>query len=338
MIKITTHKYSLPCTKRAFAFFKNAERKGLFFSIHDGQRLGIAEYAPMPLFHRASVKEMSLALSQLDTIKLEPLFMIEPLYQEKLKEFLFSFSPMLRPVLSNVHWHYFQEPFLDNSLIQLAALIGPSPLEEAITTAQRFLAQGFISLKLKVGSLPIEEEVEKINTIAKLGGSKLMLRLDANQRLSFPHAIALIRGLKNVTIEYFEEPLADPKGMQNFYEKTGIPLAIDEYLQSKELQTLPPAIKYIVIKPSRFPSFYEVEQLVKKAVILGKIPILSHCFESDFSASIFAVLVDKLGLHDQAHGIFAEGFFKQNSMRSYEGCLRLKDCLKVLNPDKVFLW
>lgn len=346
MIETKLYTYNLQCTRRGLTYFPEAKREGLLFIINDDKSFGVGEYAPMSGFHSMSILEMGERLKVFSSSGLRELFTLTyPKNKHKLSHFFSGLPSELAWILSMTHWHRsFSKP-LAALPIKLSAMIEPASISDALASAQNLIAQGYSCLKIKIGSLEVKDEIKKINLIKALSGPSLAFRLDANGRLSFKEAKELIKGLKKTKIEYFEAPFNDMSYAPQFFKETGIPLAIDEVIDEGTLQTLDESIKFIVIKPSRFKSIYEAMEISELAKTFGKFAIWSHCFESGFSASIFALVLNDLGLHDHAHGIFAEGFFKEDllrePLRSFRGQLRL-DILNLKETpiafEKVFLF
>ncbi len=70
--------------------------------------------------------------------------------------------------------------------------------------------KGYRTFKLKVGSLPVEDEVERIATLRRLAGPDAKIRLDANRAYQLTDALNLTQAIEHYKIEYIEEPLRNP--------------------------------------------------------------------------------------------------------------------------------
>ena len=66
--------------------------------------------------------------------------------------------------------------------------------------------------------------------IRRLSGPDISLRVDANRCWHLAEALSFIRALHDCPLEYIEEPLQDPGQLPLLFEKTHIPIAIDETL------------------------------------------------------------------------------------------------------------
>ncbi|HXW53173.1 MAG TPA: enolase C-terminal domain-like protein [Myxococcota bacterium] len=285
--------------------------------------IGVGEYAPMSGIHPHAIED---ALHQVQSF---PVSM--------LSSDLFESMPQpLGYILSLAHFHASEKKAPKKECptsIKLAALVEANNVNQAVQLAQGYLAQGFTCLKIKVGSLSVEEERQKIKTIAAIGDGNLSLRLDANKRLTLVQAIDLVKNLKQIKIEYFEEPLRDIGEAKELHEATGVDIALDESFNSM-VDLDRPHLQYLIMKPSRFNSIYQAMNLAQEAMRLGKSVILSHCFESEHSSALYALFIHRLALHERAHGILAEGFFKHgvfaSPLRSFRGTLPLTACYNAI--------
>jgi L-alanine-DL-glutamate epimerase-like enolase superfamily enzyme len=112
-------------------------------------------------------------------------------------------------------------------------IVAPS---EASAQARRIAAMGVRSIKIKVGR-DVEEDFERVRAVA-LAAPGLKLMLDANQGYGPAQSIRLARKLKRAAIApvLFEQPAArgDWEGLSEVWRRTGIPVAADESVESRE--------------------------------------------------------------------------------------------------------
>ncbi len=121
------------------------------------------------------------------------------------------------------------------------------------------LTDGFNILKLKIGGIDFEQEIELLQYIrTRYSASELELRLDANG--SFTHDVALekLNRLSEFNIHSIEQPIKAGQlaQMKNLCEKSPIPIALDEELigcrtvaeMTSLLEFVHPA--YIILKPA----------------------------------------------------------------------------------------
>lgn len=106
--------------------------------------------------------------------------------------------------------------------------------EAAARAAERAVGQGFLTLKVKVGGQPFEQDLARLRRIAEAApGARLLL--DANASLSGDHAVELVRGLgsRQSQVVLFEQPCVrgDYAGSR-YVRAAGIRVAADEDARS----------------------------------------------------------------------------------------------------------
>lgn len=84
---------------------------------------------------------------------------------------------------------------------------GPSlsSLEEEVAHYREAQISG---MKLKVGSLSVEEDLARARVARKVGGESFHLCVDANQAWTVEQAIAFARGARELNLAWLEEPVA----------------------------------------------------------------------------------------------------------------------------------
>jgi len=109
-----------------------------------------------------------------------------------------------------------------------------SPAEMA-EDAQRGLAMGFHSIKLKVGRA-LADDVAAVRAVAQAIGRHVPLRLDANMAWrSVPEAVTAITALAaEAKVAWVEQPLArdNLSGLRLLRQRTPVPIMADESLQT----------------------------------------------------------------------------------------------------------
>ncbi|MDP6979752.1 MAG: o-succinylbenzoate synthase [Myxococcota bacterium] len=135
------------------------------------------------------------------------------------------------------------------------ALLAEASTDELASAARRACDAGFETLKLKVGALALEQDVERIAAIRSALGRRPKLRLDANQAYDIGRARSAIDAFAPFEIEYLEQPLpaSDLEGLAALRREASIPIALDE--GALDLAQLRSAIEHraadvVVIKPS----------------------------------------------------------------------------------------
>ncbi len=99
---------------------------------------------------------------------------------------------------------------------------------------RRHLDAGYTMVKMKVGGLPLEEDLRRLEAVLQVVGSGEHLAVDANCKFEREEALAYAKGLAPFKLHWFEEP-CDPLDFALFAELASVyapPLATGENLFS----------------------------------------------------------------------------------------------------------
>ena len=105
-------------------------------------------------------------------------------------------------------------------------MANPAPLR-AMT--ERWLADGFRTFKLKVGTA---RDVTEVKTVRETAGSEALIRLDANAAWTVAEAERQLGSLAPLTIELVEQPVGTLEQMSELRGRTPVRLAADESVVS----------------------------------------------------------------------------------------------------------
>ncbi|MFQ5770385.1 MAG: mandelate racemase/muconate lactonizing enzyme family protein [bacterium] len=97
--------------------------------------------------------------------------------------------------------------------------------------ARDYKNQGFRAIKVKLGTTQ-NQDIERITQIRKAIGEDLPIRIDANQGWNYPTAVATLKALEPMGIEYCEQPIAhwDYDNLRRIRQNTSIAIMADESL------------------------------------------------------------------------------------------------------------
>lgn len=97
--------------------------------------------------------------------------------------------------------------------------------------AAAYKNQGFKAIKVKLGTTG-DQDIERIRKIRRAIGDEIPIRIDANQGWSYKTALAVLKALEPMGIEYCEQPLAhwDYENMRRVRQNTSIAIMADESL------------------------------------------------------------------------------------------------------------
>jgi len=136
------------------------------------------------------------------------------------------------------------------------------------------IESGFQCIKLKIGSLNFEEELELLKLIRKdFSENEMELRVDANGAFSPPEALEKLKRLSDFKVHSIEQPIRQNQWeeMARLCETTPVPIALDEELIGvsdeqklcKILETIRP--QYIILKPSLLGGWKQSEMFIREA-------------------------------------------------------------------------
>ena len=101
---------------------------------------------------------------------------------------------------------------------------------------RRHLDAGYTLVKMKVGGLPLDEDVRRLEAVLNVVGSGDQLAVDANCKFGRDEALAYAKALSPFKLRWFEEP-CDPLDFALFAELASVyapPLATGENLYSTQ--------------------------------------------------------------------------------------------------------
>ena len=121
------------------------------------------------------------------------------------------------------------------------------------------LAAGFTTIKMKIGAMDLDTELELLQSIRKnYSKEEITLRVDANGAFDAETAQAVLQKLADLDIHSIEQPIkaGNTEAMKRLCLTSPTPIALDEELigiyekeeKIKLLETIQP--QYIILKPS----------------------------------------------------------------------------------------
>jgi L-alanine-DL-glutamate epimerase-like enolase superfamily enzyme len=198
--------------------------------------------------------------------------------------------------------------------VPVNATIGFLGVSETVAAARTAVADGFGTIKLKVG--PERDPValgERVAAVRAAVGPDVRLRLDVNGVWDVGTARDRIAAVAEFGIEYVEQPVAagDPSDLAAVREASPVPIAADEGVSSvaaaRELLAAR-ATDVLVVKPARVGGPVAAWEIAGLAAAEGVPVVVSTLFET--GVGLAAALVVAAGLppvggatNDYAHGL-----------------------------------
>ncbi len=160
---------------------------------------------------------------------------------------------------------------LQEAPIPINGLIWMGSKEFMLKQIEEKLEAGFSCLKMKIGAIDFENELEIIHSIRKrFSESEITLRLDANGAFKPENALEKLDRLAQFRIHSIEQPIAQNQWieMAQLCAKTPIPIALDEELigiydlqKAFLLDSIKP--QYIILKPTLVGGFAMCDEWIE---------------------------------------------------------------------------
>ena len=136
------------------------------------------------------------------------------------------------------------------------------------------ITAGFHCIKMKIGAIDFQTEIELIKSIrASFSAKDMEIRVDANGAFSPSEALEKLKTLSEFDLHSIEQPIKQGQidEMARLCEATPLPIALDEELigvfsvtkKAELLQTINP--QYIILKPSLIGGFKGSDDWIKLA-------------------------------------------------------------------------
>jgi o-succinylbenzoate synthase len=174
---------------------------------------------------------------------------------------------------------YFESDFtLGKMALPINGLLWMGQKDYLIEQIHSKIAQGFQCLKMKVGALPFDQELELLSFIRhQFPEEDIELRLDANGAFTPLEALSKLEALNKFNIHSIEQPIkaGQWENMAKINFSSPIPIALDEELigiydtkkQLELLETIKP--HYIILKPSLTGGFTASESWIELATSMN---------------------------------------------------------------------
>ncbi len=200
---------------------------------------------------------------------------INPLDVPPISSLRFGFESALRDLRNGGTQNIFSSPFTSgDSHMTINGLIWMGDKRQMKQRIATKLKDGFTCIKLKIGGIDFEEELELLKDIRdEFSSDEVELRLDANGAFSIENALNKLHKLAKFTIHSIEQPIKPGqwKAMSDICEKTPIPIALDEdligFIPAERKRLLLDTIKpqFIILKPSLCGGFREADEWILEA-------------------------------------------------------------------------
>lgn len=187
--------------------------------------------------------------------------------------------------------------------IPINGLVWMGSYEEMLSRMEEKMAAGFRCIKLKIGAIDFDRELDLLKRIRERFAPKEMeIRLDANGAFTFDEALYKLELLSQYAVHSIEQPIK-PRQWGNMAElcrESPLPIALDEELigvnepdmKGYLLNVIKPA--YIIIKPSLHGGMQGTEEWIRAAEDKGVKTWMTSALESNIGLNAIAQLAAHL--------------------------------------------
>lgn len=303
------------------------DRKVWFLKIYEKDILGVGEVAPIHRLSPETIEDIPDFLQKLKTSlkdftlpnsKKEVYELVDKLVPTSFPSVRFGMEMALLDCLNGGTKHIFRKD-LNKIEISINGLVWMG--DETFMRAQikDKLDSGFSCIKLKVGALDFDTEIEIIRSLRKISDD-LIIRLDANGAFQTNEVLSKIKALSTFNIHSIEQPIMpmQPEAMELVCNRSEIPIALDEELigihSSRDrvdlLQELKP--QFIVLKPTLHGGFASVKEWIDLADIHGIGWWITSYLESNLGLNAIAQFASLYPNNNVHHGLGTGGLYKNN--------------------------
>ncbi|PZX57634.1 o-succinylbenzoate synthase [Algoriphagus ratkowskyi] len=184
--------------------------------------------------------------------------------------------------------------------IPINGLIWMGEKDFMLTQINEKLAQGFDCIKMKIGAIDFQQELELLKYIRdQFSKDQITLRVDANGAFSKEDALNKLEQLANYDLHSIEQPIAagNWQAMKQLCATTPLPIALDEELigvinKTELLDQIQP--HHIILKPTLLGGILETMEWIKLAEDRKIGWWMTSALESNIGLNAIAQLADSL--------------------------------------------
>ena len=286
------------------------ERRIWLVTISDGERIGVGECAPLPNLSCDDIPNYTEVLRRFcDEVE-----RTGELDTEALRDYpsmLFGLETALMDVrckMEDGRSLLFDNAFSRGEVgIPINGLVWMGSFEEMRERIEQKLAQGFHCVKLKIGAIDFDAELELVRRIReRFSLHEVELRVDANGAFPFEEALYKMELLSQYALHSIEQPIKAKQwaNMAELCRESPLPIALDEELigvndpdqKRQMLNIIRP--RYIILKPSLHGGMMGVREWIDIANDMGIGSWITSALESNIGLNAIAQLTaDIYGPH-----------------------------------------
>jgi len=184
--------------------------------------------------------------------------------------------------------------------VPMTANISFLDADETARQAAQAVADGYACVKISIGSLDADHDVEVVRQVREAIGPDVALRADGDEAWSPERAIAALRQLEQFNLEFIEQPVAatDLSGMAAVREAIAIPVAADEAVKTiEDAQAVidARAADVLIVKPSKAGGIRAAQRIMELAAENGLRTVIASSMETGVGIAASLHLASCLG-------------------------------------------
>ena len=181
--------------------------------------------------------------------------------------------------------------------ITINGLVWMGTFEEMYSRLETKLKAGFHCVKLKIGAIDFDKELDLIKHIREaFDKNTIELRVDANGGFTPDNAMERLEALAQYDIHSIEQPIKQHqwKDMARLCKETPLPIALDEELIGVNVKSMKEYLldsirpQYIILKPSLHGGMYGCDEWIQLAKERGIGSWITSALESNIGLNAIA--------------------------------------------------
>ncbi|MBQ9232200.1 MAG: o-succinylbenzoate synthase [Prevotella sp.] len=278
------------------------ERRIWLVTMTDGERIGVGECAPLPQLSCDDIPNYAEVLRHFCD-EVERTGEIDTDSMRDYPSMLFGLETAWQTLTANSQM-LFDTPFSRGEEgIPINGLVWMGTYEEMRQRIEQKLEQGFHCVKLKIGAIDFEAELELLKKIReRFGPREVELRVDANGAFPYEEALYKLELLSQYALHSIEQPIKAGQwaNMAELCRESPLRIALDEELigvndpdqKRQMLNIIRPA--YIILKPSLHGGMTGVREWVETASDMGIGSWITSALESNIGLNAIAQLASDI--------------------------------------------
>jgi len=214
--------------------------------------------------------------------------------------------------------------------VPLTGIVEEREGEALEDTVEALLGSGYRTLKAKLLG-DVKKDAERLKRVQRAAGSKVSIRVDANQSYDLHMAERLLPGLDAEKIELLEQPFKkdDWESLRTFAGRTPIPVMLDESIWVPEDidKAADCGAAIVKLKLMKHKGIRQTVAMADKARRAGLDVVLGNGVQTDLGCIDECYIYKKASLKNSGE---MNGFLKQRD-RIAPSCITFKDGMAVID-------